>query len=160
RRPVLAFSAARPGAPQPPTLPPAFDEDAARQLATDLTSVAPGRVSGTAGDAAAANWFAAQLAPFGFAVRREAFTAVVPGRGRVRFVNLIASKAGLSQKTIVVMAHRDNTGVGPGANDNASGTGALLELARAYAPTGNAARARLPYTVTFLSTDGAVDGGI
>ena len=31
------------------------------------------------------------------------------------------------------MAHRDNTGVGPGANDNASGTAALVELARAYA---------------------------
>jgi hypothetical protein len=78
----------------------------------------------------------------------------------VHFVNLLASKAGLSQKTIVVMAHRDNTGAGPGANDNASGTGALLELARSYAPTGNSARVRLPYTMLFLSTDGAVDGGI
>ena len=157
---VLAFSVARPAALQPPNLPPAFDESAARQLATDLTAVAPNRVAGTAGDAAAANWFAGQLAPFGYTVRRERFSAVVPGRGRVHFVNLVASKAGLSQKTIVVMAHRDNTGIGPGANDNASGTGALLELARAYAPNGNAARVRLPYTVTFVSTDGAVDGGI
>ncbi len=31
------------------------------------------------------------------------------------------------------MAHRDDTGAGPGANDNASGTAALIELARAYA---------------------------
>ena len=31
------------------------------------------------------------------------------------------------------MAHRDDTGVGPGANDNAIGTAALIELARAYA---------------------------
>ena len=30
------------------------------------------------------------------------------------------------------MAHRDDTGAGPGANDNASGTGALIELARLY----------------------------
>jgi hypothetical protein len=158
---VLAFSVARPAALQPPNLPPAFDENAARQLATDLTSVAPSRVAGTAGDAAAATWFAAQLEqPFGFTVRREAFTADVPGHGRMHFVNLLASMAGLSQKTIVVMAHRDNTGLGPGANDNASGTGVLLELARAYAPTGSAARARLPYSVTFLSTDGGVDGGV
>ena len=65
----------RPAPLQPPSLPPAFDEDAARQLATDLTAVAPSRVAGTAGDAAAANWFVSQLEqPFGFTVRRERFS--------------------------------------------------------------------------------------
>jgi hypothetical protein len=157
---VLAFSVARPAALQPPNHPPAVDENAALGLADELTTEAPNRVPGTPGAASAARWFRDQLQPYGFSVRREAFTADVPGRGRVRFVNLLASKAGLSQKTIVVMAHRDDTGAGPGANDNASGTAALLELARAYAPSGNAARVRLPYTLLFLSTDGAVDGGI
>ena len=37
----------------------------------------------------------------------------------------------VDRQTIVVMAHRDDTGDGPGANDNASGTAALIELARA-----------------------------
>ena len=41
---------------------------------------------------------------------------------------------------IVVMAHRDNTGAGPGANDNASGTAALVELARVLT-LGNGRRA-------------------
>ena len=158
---ILAFSVARPSALEPPpNLPPAFDESAAQALAADLAAQAPDRAPGTVGAASAARWFREQLQPYGFSVRREAFTAAVPGRGRVRFVNLLASKAGLSQKTIVVMAHRDDTGAGPGANDNASGTAALLELARAYAPSGNAARVRLPYTLLFLSTDGAVDGGV
>ena len=58
-----------------------------------------------------------------------------PAAGRIRMVNLLASKAGLSQKTIVVLAHRDDSGAGPGANDNASGTAALIELARAYSPS-------------------------
>jgi Peptidase family M28 len=157
---VLAFSVARPAALQPPNLPPAFDADAARLLAADLAATAPDRAAGTPGAASAVRWFREQLKPYGFIVRSESFTAQVPNRGRVRFVNLLASKAGLSRKTIVVMAHRDDDGTGAGANDNASGTAALLELARAYAPSGNAARVRLPYTLLFLSTDGAVAGGV
>ena len=58
------------------------------------------------------------------------------------------------------MAHRDDDGTGPGANDNASGTAALIELARTYAPTAGRARVRLPYTLLFLSTDGAGDGAL
>ena len=76
----------------------------------------------------------------------------VPGLGRVRLHNLWAVARGQSSDAIVVMAHRDNTGVGPGANDDASGTAALVELARGYAQAGHArgraraagAHARLP----------------
>jgi hypothetical protein len=56
------------------------------------------------------------------------------------------------------MAHRDDSGVGNGLNDNASGTAALIELARSYAPTAAAQRISLPYSLVFLSTDGATDG--
>ena len=56
------------------------------------------------------------------------------------------------------MAHRDNSGTGGGLNDNASGTAALIELARSYAPTAAAQRITLPYSLVFLSTDGAEDG--
>ena len=55
------------------------------------------------------------------------------------------------------MAHRDDGGTGAGLNDNASGTAALIELARSYAPTGAAPRVSLPYSLVFLSTDGAVE---
>jgi hypothetical protein len=158
---VLAFSVARPPALQPPAnLPPVFDQAAAASLAAELAAKWPSRVSGTAGAAGATRWFESELRPYGFSVRRQSFTADVPGRGRVPFVNVLFAKAGLSQKTIVVLAHRDDGGSGPGADDNASGTAALLELARAYAPAGGGFRVRLPYSIEFVSTDGAVDGGI
>jgi len=157
---VLAFSVARPTVLQPPNLPPAFDGSGARTLAADLALAVPMRVPGTPGDVAAARWFAGKLAPYGYEVTPERFTAGVPGRGRIQLVNLVAEKRGLSHKTIVVLAHRDDTGAGPGANDNASGTAALIELARAYAPAGGAARLTLPYSLLFLSTDGAAYGGL
>jgi hypothetical protein len=157
---VLAFSVARPAALQSPNLPAAFDRAAAVGLAQELARTYPSRAAGTPGDTAAARWFAAQLQPYGFSVQREQFTAEVPGRGRLRLVNLVALKPGLSQKTIVVMAHRDDDGTGTGANDNASGTAALIELARAYAPAGGTARVELQYSLLFLSTDGATDGGL
>jgi Peptidase family M28 len=60
-----------------------------------------------------------------------------------------------------VMAHRDNTGAGPGANDNASGTAALLELARAYAAPAAPPRPPDPnHTIVFLSTDGGSFGAL
>jgi hypothetical protein len=157
---VLAFSVARPSSLQPPNLPPAFDRTAALGLARDLALHYPNRAAGSPGAAGAARWFAAQLAPYGFAVRQQRFTARIAGQGRVRLVNVAVSKAGASQKTIVVMAHRDDDGTGPGANDNASGTAALIELARAYAPAGGAARLNLPYSLLFLSTDGGAKGGL
>ena len=157
---VLAFSVARPASLQPPNLPPAFDRTDAKTLASELALTVPNRVAGTTGDIAAARWVTGQLTPYGYVVARQRFSAVVPGRGRTQLVNLVAEKRGLSHKTIVVLAHRDDDGSGPGANDNASGTAALIELARAYAPSGGAARLTLPYSLLFLSTDGAVDGGL
>jgi peptidase M28-like protein len=157
---VLAFSVARPPALQPPNLPPAFSGGDAGAIASELALRFPSRVAGTPGAAAAARWFAQQLTPYGYEVKREPFTADIPGRGHVRLVNLLLEKRGLSHKTIVVLAHRDDGGVGPGANDDASGTAALIELARAYAPAGAAARLTLPYSLLFLSTDGGVDGSL
>ena len=157
---ILAFSVARPPALQPPSLPPAFDRLAAANVAGDLALRWPLRTPGSTGSTGAARWFAQQLTPDGYVVRTEAFTAHIPGQGPVRLRNLVATKPGLSHKTIVVMAHRDDAGTGPGANDNASGTGALVELARTYAPAAGKAPIRLPYTLLFLSTDGAGDGAL
>jgi hypothetical protein len=157
---VLAFSVARPSALQPPNLPPAFDKDAAAALAKQLATTYPVRPAGSPGGRGAATWFEQQLTPYGYQVRREPFTVNVPGRGRVHGVNLLATTPGaLSQRSLVVMAHRDVAETGPGANDNASGTAALIELARAYAPSTTGRRARLPYSILFLSTDAGVDGG-
>ena len=72
---VLAFSVARPAALQPPNVPPAFDAGDARTLAADLALTVPTRVPGTPGAAAAARWFTRELAPYGYEVTRERFTA-------------------------------------------------------------------------------------
>jgi hypothetical protein len=59
-----------------------------------------------------------------------------------------------------VLAHRDDVGTGPGANDNASGTAALVELARTYAQTSPGEAVRSSHTIVFLSTDGGSYGGL
>ncbi len=158
---LLLFSVARPAALQPPAnLPSAFDAAAAAASARDLSARWPSRLAGTPGSFGARRWFEEQLAPYRYQLRREPFSAVVPGRGRTRFVNLLAVRPGRSIKTILVVAHRDDTGVGSGANDNASGTGALLELARVYAPSSGPVKVPPQYTLAFLSTDGGADGSI
>ena len=156
---LLAFSVAQPPALQPPSLPPAFDGTQAARLATDLTSRFPNRAPGTSGAAGAASWFRSQLLPYGFDVHADRFTATIQGR-RTSLVNLVAEKVGLSPREIVVMAHRDDSGNGAGLDNNASGTAALIELARSYAPTAAAQRASLPYSLVFLSTDGADAGAL
>jgi hypothetical protein len=158
---ILLFSVARPAALQPPAnLPSAFDKDGSAAIARDLAARWPSRQAGTPGSFGARRWFEDAIAPYRYQVRRESFSAEVPGRGRTPFVNLLAIRPGRSTKTILVLAHRDDAGAGAGANDNASGTAALLELARVYAPSSGPVRVPLPYTIAFLSTDGGADGGV
>jgi Peptidase family M28 len=157
---LLAFSVARPPAlHMSKNLPPAFDASQVATIAGDLAANYPDRRPGTPGARGAAAWFRRQLEPYGFNVRTEPFTATVNGH-RTTLVNLVTAKrgSGLSPPEIIVMAHRDNSGTGNGLNDNASGTAALIELARSYAPTAAAQRISVPYTLVFLSTDGAADG--
>jgi hypothetical protein len=154
---LLAFSVAKPPALQAPNLPPAFNGPAAASLAHDLASRYPDRRPGTPGAAGAAAWFRRELEPYGFDVHPNRFTATINGH-RTTLVNLVAEEVGLSpREEIVVMAHRDDSGSGAGLDDNASGTAALVELARSYAPTAAAQRVSLPYSLVFLSTDGATE---
>ena len=154
---LLAFSVFRPPALGAPDLPPAFDAKHAASLASELASTYPDRTPGTPGARGAASWFRRALRSYGFVVRPERFTATVHGR-RTTLVNLVAEKSGLSpREEIVVMAHRDDSGGDNGLNDNASGTAALIELARSYAPSAAAQRISHP-SLVFLSTDGAATG--
>ncbi len=165
---VAAFSVTRPAALRPgaPAVPPAFDRDRAAFLAGELSRLNPDRFPGSSGSRAAGAWIVSQLEPYGFKVRRDRFSATIPGYGRRKFENLIAVVPGRSPQALVIMAHRDDTGEGPGANDNASGIGALIEIARTYAsvtgPTGpGAGRATAPaHTIVFLASDGGAFGGI
>jgi hypothetical protein len=140
---VAAFSVGQPVALQQPRLPPSFDRTTAVQFATELARDYPDRRPGTTGSKGAAEWVTARFRDYDFTVERQEFDAKVPGLGEQHFVNLIA-----------IVAHRDNIGGSPGANYNASSTGALLELAR---DTGSAA---LSHTIVLVSTDGDVFGSL
>ena len=159
---LAAFTVVQPAPLQRPLLPPAFDETTATQLAEDLSTRHPRRVPGSSGAILAAEWFRDQLRPYGLATRTDRWRETIPGLGRVELRNLTAVVPGQSRDAIVVTAHRDDLGTGPGANDNASGTAALLELARAYArPSGNAgAPVEATHTLVFLSTDAGAFGGL
>jgi hypothetical protein len=163
---VAAFSVERPAALPPPALPPTFDGASALALAQELSGLYPDRAPNTVGALEGTRWLIAKMKLYGFLPEVDGFHATIPGRGRVLLRNVVfTSRFTVHTKprdTIVVMAHRDDSGLGPGANDNASGTGALIELARAYAsPAGSPSRPVVPqHDLLFLSTDGGAFGGL
>jgi peptidase M28-like protein len=158
---VAAFSVGQPVALQQPRLPPSFDRTTAVQFATELARDFPDRRPGSSGAEGATNWVSARFRDYEFTVERQEFDANVPGIGSQHFVNLIATAPASSatsvprsQDVIAVVAHRDNIGGSPGANYNASSTGALLELAR------DLGTAALSHSVVLVSTDGDVYGSL
>jgi hypothetical protein len=160
---LAAFSVGRPGVLPRSSLPPAFDTTTARELAQELSDNYPNRAPGTSGALNAATWVREQLGSFGLQVTDDAFEADIPGVGKARLHNLAAVVPGPSP-AVVVLAHRDDPGTSAGANDNASGTGALIELARLYATPsavgGSGAPVSTAHRIIFLSTDGGAFGGI
>ena len=158
---LLILTLNRSGPLPAPTLPPSFDPAAAAALTTELASLNPSRVPGSPGAANAVEWYREKLALYGIPVREDRWVENVPGVGDVELVNLAAVVPGTLDETIVVVAHRDNNGRTAGANDNASGTAALVELARPYATVGTTESARTPlHTLVFLSTDAGAYGSL
>ena len=76
---------------------------------------------------AAARAIESELKSLGYEVRTQAFDS---GAAKVR--NLEATIPGSKTGTVVIGAHYDSAPGAPGANDNGSGTAALLELARIF----------------------------
>ena len=160
---VAAFSVARPQPLPAPTQPPTFDAATAVALATGLASDYGDRSPGAGGALGARTWIAERFRLYDFEVREQRFEADIPGVGRRELANLFAVAPGAAPDSpaLVVVAHRDNLGLGRGANDNASGTAALVELARPYARLpGGAVGVSPAHTMIFLSTDGGAYGGI
>ena len=103
----------------------------------------------------------AKLALYGLDVETDRWRAELPDLGETQLTNVAAIVPGRTRDAVLVVAHRDTTDRGPGANDNASGTAALVELARGYAAAGTAAgRAQPQHTLVFLSADGGAFGGV
>jgi peptidase M28-like protein len=99
---------------------------------------------------------------YSYAPQTDAFEATIPGQGTKLLRNVSFATGPADADAIVVMAHRDDTGLGAGANDNASGTAAMIELARAYGrPPGSPPQTSGPkHQLVFLSTDGGAFGGL
>jgi hypothetical protein len=153
---IVAFTVTRPEPlPEPgpgPELELSFDQSTALSLTLEMARNYPDRVPGTQGAARAEQWMIKRFDDIGLTAQRDAFDADLPGLGKTKLANLAAVAPGPSPGTIVFIAHRDNSGSSPGANDNASGTGALIELARNIDTTVR------QQTVVFLSTDGGAYG--
>jgi hypothetical protein len=148
----------KPGPLPPPTiaLPASFDGPSAVTLASELARLYPDRAPGSAGAVGAEQWVRDQLTPYGLRVEPERFRANVPGLGERTLVNQVVTVPGRSPDEIVILAHRDDDGTGPGANNNASGIAALIQLAGSYGP-----RAIRPqHTLVFVATDGGAFGDL
>lgn len=160
---VAALSLRHPTALPAPALPPSFDAAAAAANANEIAKYYPNRTPGSTGNQATADWLEQKLQQYGYRPTVDHWRSALPGGGEADLVNITAVAPGRSQDSIVVTAHRDDLGLGPGANANAAGTAALLELARAYANLGTAgAQGRLgpAHSIVFLSTDGGAFGGL
>lgn len=120
---------------RPELLPTAFDGERAFAHVRTLAEQFPHRTTGSAADAAAADWIAAQFQALGLRVEQAPFAAwgawdlTLPVRHAG--LNVVAVSPGAEPDAVVLGAHRDVVpSTVEGAEDNASGSGALLELAR------------------------------
>lgn len=127
------YSLALPGksfsGPLPPPTP--AEEALAERLRRHVVAIAstPHNVAYYQELEQAAAYIEAELKALGYEPGSQVFTA----RGReVRNIEVVLSPpdAGADTESIVVGAHYDSAGYAPGANDNATGVAAVIELAR------------------------------
>ena len=92
------------------------------------------RSAGSAAERQAASYIADELKSIGLSTEIQPFQ-VIGGSGSYWSANVVATKPGVNARygTIYIGAHYDSVPGSPGANDNASGTAVLLELARLLA---------------------------
>lgn len=156
---ALLLMDSQPGPLPPPTLPPSFDSARAVAITRELARQHPSRVPGTSGALEATDWVREAFALVGLDSTVDEWVAEIPDLGPVSLRNVQVLVPGETDEIIAFVANRDNDGQGPGANDNASGTATLVELARAYAPgLEETQRAKPRHTLVFLSTDAGAYG--
>jgi hypothetical protein len=156
---ALLFSVSATGTLPRPPLDPLFNGAAAADLATDLSTTHPSRVPGTAEAEAAALWYAETISRLGLSTEDDAWSADIPNLGVVALRNVVTVIPGRAEEAIIVVAHRDNAGVDQPLGDNASGTAALIELARGYAPQESSPAPSPDRTLVLVSTDAGAYGG-
>ena len=156
---AFLFSVSTTGTLPRSSLDPLFDGDAAATLASSLSTEFPSRVPGSQGAADATRWYAETVRSLGLTPEEDTFTTTLADLGRVQLTNVTTVVPGRSDDAIVVVAHRDNAGVERAAGDNASGTAALLELARGFAPEDTGVGPLPEHTLVLVSTDAGAYGG-
>ena len=152
---LLLLSSCRqnPAAPAkaPQLDPAAFDGSKALQEATSLIDLGP-RDAATPGAEAAAKHLRARLEAAGVEASIDEFKAQSP-KGEVAFRNVMGVLPGAGKGLVILASHYDTkSGIGEkfqGANDSASSSAALLELARVMAKG-----PQLPFEVMFVFFDG------
>ncbi|MGB4441259.1 MAG: M28 family peptidase [Coriobacteriia bacterium] len=127
--PVLSTAGAPTGLavqarPRQPTVPREFDATSALTHVRALEAFGV-RAGGSEAERQTATYIRDRLVELGLDVRVEEFP--LPNGGASR--NVIARVAGSSDTVLVLGAHMDSKPPSPGANDNGSGCGALLEIA-------------------------------
>jgi peptidase M28-like protein len=156
---ALLFSISTTGTLPRSSLEPLFDGENAASLARTLSQDYPSRVPGSEGAAQAAHWYEETIGALGLTTDEDVWTEDLADLGAVELRNVVTVVPGRSQETIVVVAHRDNAGTGQPLGDNASGTAALIELARGFAPQEFGPDPQPDRTLVLVSTDAGSYGG-
>jgi glutaminyl-peptide cyclotransferase len=132
-----------------------FDADRAYAHVKAQVDFGP-RPAGSAALEQTRNYLLRELKSYGLKVRVDEFSPVTPV-GRVKMKNLVAELPGQQSASIIIASHYDTKKFTDfrfvGANDGASSTGVLLELARVLA-TDKAPR-QLTYQFVFLDGEEA-----
>jgi hypothetical protein len=124
-----SITATTPVAVDPAYHPLPFDTGKAMAHARVLSETIGQRVGGTTGESRAIEYARRYLASLGYEV---AITPVPLPNGRTSH-NVAARKRGATGPIVVLGGHVDTKAPAPGADDNASGCGTVLELARDFA---------------------------
>ncbi|MBI3073892.1 MAG: Zn-dependent exopeptidase M28 [Deltaproteobacteria bacterium] len=133
-----------------------FDGDRAFANLVDLQARFPARVPATPAHTLARAHIAEKLRQLGYTPRIQEFSS-----GGKKLANVLVERAGERRETIVVGAHYDTIAPSGGAADNGAGVGALLELARVFAPSKKAGAVdenRPTFSLVFAFWDGEETG--
>jgi hypothetical protein len=156
---AFLFSVSTTGVLPRPPLEPLFDASSAGAIAAQLSTEYPSRLPGSPLAEGAASWFGETISALGLATEQDVWNEDLPDLGNVELRNIVTVVPGRSEEAVVLVAHRDNAGADQPLGDNASGTAALIELARGFAPQ-ETRPAPLPQrTLVLVSTDAGAFGG-
>ena len=156
---ALLFSISTTGTLPRASLEPLFDGENAAAIARSLSVEYPSRVPGSEGARQAARWYQETVGALGLTADEDVWSEKLADLGTVELRNVVTVVPGRSDETIVVVAHRDNAGTGQPVGDNASGTAALVELARGFAPQEFGPDPLPQRTLVLVSTDAGSYGG-